>query len=116
MYNSHLSPPSPPLSPSLPSPSPFPLPLPSPSLPLVTQQIHCPFQPKQSPSLLVIYETIPYFPSDRLFSLFLWQIFVNIWLAVVNHKLYNNIMNELYCLNQAVIVQLLSHVSLEWDK
>ena len=41
--------PSPPLI-SLPSP---PLPsLPSlPSLPLVTQQIHCPFQPKQSPSL-----------------------------------------------------------------
>ena len=32
-------------SPPLPSP-PFPL-----SLPLVTQQIHSPFQPKQSPSL-----------------------------------------------------------------
>ena len=56
--------PSPPLpSPPLPSPTlPFPIPpsppLPStplppfpPSLPLVTQQIHCPFQPKQSPSI-----------------------------------------------------------------
>ena len=47
--------PSPPLpSPSLPFPplpSPSP-PLPSlPSLPLVTQQIHSPFQPKQSPSV-----------------------------------------------------------------
>ena len=38
--------PSPPLpSPPLPSP-----PLPSPSLPLVTERIHSPFQPKQSPS------------------------------------------------------------------
>ena len=36
MYNSHPS-----LPPSLPSLPPF---------PLVTQQIHCPFQPKQSPS------------------------------------------------------------------
>ena len=42
MYNIHPSPPS--LPPSPPSP-----PLPSP-LPLVTQQIHCPFQPKQSHS------------------------------------------------------------------
>ena len=43
--------PSPPSLPPLPSP-PLPSPpLPSPpSLPLVTQQIHCPFQPKQSPS------------------------------------------------------------------
>ena len=71
MYNSHPSspslpslpslppslPPSPPLptipSPPLPSP-----PLPSPPslppfpLPLVTQQIHCPFLPKQSPSIV----------------------------------------------------------------
>ena len=38
------SPPLPPQPPSRPSP-------PLPSLPLVTQQIHCPFQPKQSPSL-----------------------------------------------------------------
>ena len=47
MYNSHPSPPSslPPfLPPSLPSP---------PFLPLVTQQIHCPFQPKQSPSTVI---------------------------------------------------------------
>ena len=71
MYISHPSPPSLPsllspsllspslLSPSLPPlPSPPPSPLPSPplpppfppSLPLVAQQIHCPFQPKQSPS------------------------------------------------------------------
>ena len=62
MYNSHPSPPSPPLPspppltspPSLPPPSLRPLPptLTSPSSlpPLVTQQIHCPFQPKQSPS------------------------------------------------------------------
>ena len=74
---SHPSPPlpappllSPPLpSPPLPSPTP-PLPYPalpyppftsppslppslSPSLPLVTQQIHCPFQPKQSPSIFI---------------------------------------------------------------
>ena len=77
MYNSHPSPPSlscltpsslpPSLPPSLPSPplpspplpspplpsSPSP-PLPSPpfppSLPLVTQQMHCPFQSKQNPS------------------------------------------------------------------
>ena len=34
-------------SPPLPSP---PLPLPSPSLPQVTERIHSPFQPKQSPS------------------------------------------------------------------
>ena len=33
-------------SPPLPSP-----PLPSPSLPLVTERIHSPFQPKQSPSI-----------------------------------------------------------------
>ena len=68
-----LSPPVP--SPSLPTPSPVlpyptlpsptpPLPYPtlpspplppslSPSLPLVTQQIHCPFQPKQSPSIFI---------------------------------------------------------------
>ena len=48
------SPPSLPPSPPLPSP---PLPPPPPSLPpfplhLVTQQIHCPFQPKQSPSIV----------------------------------------------------------------
>ena len=55
-------PPSPPLPPSLPSPSSLPslphlppssFPPSPPSLPpspLVTQQIHCPFQPKQSPS------------------------------------------------------------------
>ena len=69
MYNSHPSLPSF-LSPSLPplrSPSPSPplpsLPLPSlpPSLPLVTQRIHCPFQPKQSPSIKQL--------SDRLASL-----------------------------------------------
>ena len=54
MYHSRPSPPSlslPPYLPSLPSP---PLPSPplpsSPFLPLVTQQIHCPFPPKQSPS------------------------------------------------------------------
>ena len=46
MYNIH------PFSPSLPPLPSRPLPPPSlpPSLPLVTQQIHCPFQPKQSPS------------------------------------------------------------------
>ena len=54
-YNSHPSPPSLPslLSPSsLPTSLPPSPPLPSlpPSLPLVTQRIHCPFQPKQSPS------------------------------------------------------------------
>ena len=42
--------PSPPSLPSLP-----PLSLP-PSLPLVTQQIHCPFQPKQSPSTVYVSE------------------------------------------------------------
>ena len=41
-------PPSPSSLPPLPSP-----PLPSPSLPIVIQQIHCPFQPKQSPSSFV---------------------------------------------------------------
>ena len=65
MYNSHPSPPSPPSSlppspplpcPPLPSPplpsSPLPsLPSLPPSLPLETQQIHCPFEPKQSPSV-----------------------------------------------------------------
>ena len=54
MYNSHPSPPSPSPPPSLP---PF---LP-PSLHLVTQRIHCPFQPKQSPShlpLCIPYQTI----------------------------------------------------------
>ena len=40
--------PSPPPPPPLPSP-PFPL-----SLPLVTQQIHSPFQPKQSPSYIIV--------------------------------------------------------------
>ena len=52
MYNSH--PPSLPplLPPSLPPSINLPPSLP-PSLPLVTQQIHCPFQPKQSPSLVV---------------------------------------------------------------
>ena len=55
MYNIHPSSPSlPTLPPSIPpslSPSlPPSLPLPSHPLPLVTQQIHCPFQPKQSPS------------------------------------------------------------------
>ena len=38
-------------SPPLPSPPSPPLPSP-PSLPLVTQQIHCPFQPKQIASIL----------------------------------------------------------------
>ena len=58
MYNSHPSPPSLPslLSPSLPSPPlppspPIPSPPFPPSLPLVTQHIHCPFHPKQSPSV-----------------------------------------------------------------
>ena len=63
MYNSHPSPPSLPpsppstLPPSLPPsvPPSFPPSLPPspplPSLPLVTQRIHCPFQPKQIPSL-----------------------------------------------------------------
>ena len=55
MYNSHRSPPSlsslpPSLPPSHPRPFP-PLPALPPSLPLVTQHIHCPFQPKQIPSL-----------------------------------------------------------------
>ena len=46
--------PSPPLpSPPLPLPSPpLPLPSPPPSFPLVTQRIHSPFQPRQSPSLI----------------------------------------------------------------
>ena len=75
MYNIHPSSPSlppypPPPLPSHPLPSPPPpfpsLPLPSPplppslppSLPLVTQQFHCPFQPKQSPSCNFIIEMI----------------------------------------------------------
>ena len=42
-------------SPPLPSrPLPYP-PLPSPSFPLVTQRIHSPFQPTQSPSLFQIH-------------------------------------------------------------
>ena len=69
MYNSHPSlppllplslPPSPPLPIPLPLPSP-PLPSLPPSLPLVTQRIHSPFQPKQSPSIKQL--------SDRLASL-----------------------------------------------
>ena len=57
--------PSPP-SPPLPLPSP-PLPLPSlPSLPLVTQLIHSPFQPKQSPSR---GHTDPLFKSERILKI-----------------------------------------------
>ena len=54
MFNSHPSLPSflPPSLPSLPSHPPSLPPLP-PSLHLVTQQIHCPFHPKQSPSLII---------------------------------------------------------------
>ena len=49
MYNSHpSSPPSPPSPPSLPPSLPPSPPLPSP------QQIHCPFQPKQSPSCILM--------------------------------------------------------------
>ena len=52
-YNSHPSPPSSPSPiPSLPPSPPLHSP---PSLPLVTQRIHCPFQPKQSPSIMLYH-------------------------------------------------------------
>ena len=53
-----------------PLPSP-PLPLPSlPSLPLVTQRIHSPFQPKQSPSLQLLHvPLLNVYPHVRRFRL-----------------------------------------------
>ena len=64
----HFLPPSLPPSfpPSLP-PSP-PLPPSLPPLPLVTQQIHCPFQPKQSPSYLPITVSIFVWLHTRFFQ------------------------------------------------
>ena len=87
--------PSPPLpSPPLPSP-PFPsLPFPSlpPSLPLVTQRIHSPFQPKQSPSKTVAEHALiilPISPSRpyTAFSMLSCAFRPHSWLSQYCHSL-----------------------------
>ena len=101
---------------SLPSP---PLPSPSPSLPLVTERIHSPFQPKQSPSNMCVLLWTLYCVWNKTFIIII-LLLLSQWnnsIRVTNSQMFDfhTIASSFFFTNHGYIRCVALELTLSWN-